>query len=200
MAPVAAPGVIDPKIPRSTAVLSNIRRVIMGRDEVIARLLWSVAAQGHVLFRDVPGVSKTDARQGVRGERRLQLQAHSTPDLLPMDVSGSNVFDMRSKTFRSSKPGRSSPTCSWPTGSIARRPRRSLRCSRSWRRQVHRRGRHPQGRTPVRDHRHLANPLEDEGTYALPAAQLDRFMMMLSVGYPPEAEAKISRSTLGTRP
>src|SRR5688572_9220442 len=91
-----APSAVDPKIPEQFhKVAASIRRVILGKDDVIARLLWAVAAQGHVLFRDVPGVGKTMLAKAFAGSvdctfKRIQF----TPDLLPMDVSGSNVFDM----------------------------------------------------------------------------------------------------------
>ena len=93
---------VDPKIPEQfQKVAANIRKVILGKDDVIARLLWAVAAQGHVLFRDVPGVGKTMLAKAFAASvdctfKRIQF----TPDLLPMDVSGSNVFDMRQKTFQ----------------------------------------------------------------------------------------------------
>ncbi|MFO0671990.1 MAG: MoxR family ATPase [Polyangiaceae bacterium] len=202
VAPVAAPGVIDPKIPAQyAAVLGNIRRVIMGKDEVIARLLWSVAAQGHVLFRDVPGVGKTMLAKAFAASvdcnfKRIQF----TPDLLPMDVSGSNVFDMRSKTFQF----QAGPvfTNVLLADEINRAPPKtqSALLEVMEERQVTVEGVTHKVELPFVTIATM-NPLEDEGTYALPAAQLDRFMMMLSVGYPPEeAEAKMLEVHLGHAP
>lgn len=198
----SAPEAIDPQIPEQfQKVAANIRRIIMGKDEVIARLLWSVAAQGHVLFRDVPGVGKTMLAKAFAASvdcsfKRIQF----TPDLLPMDVSGSNVFDMRSKTFQF-QPG---PvfTNVLLADEINRAPPKtqSALLEVMEERQVT-----VEGTTHKLEPPFIAiatmNPLDDEGTYPLPAAQLDRFMMMLSVGYPPEdAEAKMLEVHLGQVP
>jgi MoxR-like ATPase len=198
----SAPEAIDPQIPEQfQKVAANIRKIIMGKDEVIARLLWSVAAQGHVLFRDVPGVGKTMLAKAFAASvdcafKRIQF----TPDLLPMDVSGSNVFDMRSKTFQF-QPG---PvfTNVLLADEINRAPPKtqSALLEVMEERQVT-----VEGTTHKLEPPFIAiatmNPLDDEGTYPLPAAQLDRFMMMLSVGYPPEdAEAKMLEVHLGQVP
>ena len=194
------PETVDPQIPEQfQKVAANIRKIIMGKDEVIARLLWAVAAQGHVLFRDVPGVGKTMLAKAFAASvdctfKRIQF----TPDLLPMDVSGSNVFDMRSKTFQF-QPG---PvfTNVLLADEINRAPPKtqSALLEVMEERQVT-----VEGTTHKLEPPFIAiatmNPLDDEGTYPLPAAQLDRFMMMLSVGYPPEdAEAKMLEVHLGT--
>ncbi len=200
--PAAGPSAVDPRIPEQfQRVAANIRKVILGKDEVIARLLWAVAAQGHVLFRDVPGVGKTMLAKAFAASvdctfKRIQF----TPDLLPMDVSGSNVFDMRSKTFQF-QPG---PvfTNVLLADEINRAPPKtqSALLEVMEERQVT-----VEGTTHKLEMPFIAiatmNPLDDEGTYPLPAAQLDRFMMMLSVGYPPEeAEAKMLEVHLGQAP
>jgi len=199
---LAAPEAVDPHIPEQFhKVAASIRRVIMGKDEVIARLLWSVAAQGHVLFRDVPGVGKTMLAKAFAASvdctfKRIQF----TPDLLPMDVSGSNVFDMRSKTFQFQQ----GPvfTNVLLADEINRAPPKtqSALLEVMEERQVT-----VEGTTHKLELPFIAiatmNPLDDEGTYPLPAAQLDRFMMMLSVGYPPEdAEAKMLEVHLSLKP
>jgi len=193
---------VDPKIPEQFQLVSgNIRRVILGKDDVIARLLWAVAAQGHVLFRDVPGVGKTMLAKAFAASvdctfKRIQF----TPDLLPMDVSGSNVFDMRSKTFQF----QAGPvfTNVLLGDEINRAPPKtqSALLEVMEERQVT-----VEGTTHKLELPFIAiatmNPLDDEGTYPLPAAQLDRFMMMLSVGYPPEeAEAKMLEVHLSATP
>jgi MoxR-like ATPase len=183
------------------AVLENMRRVILGKEEVIARVLWCVAAQGHVLFRDVPGVGKTMLARAFAASvdctfKRVQF----TPDLLPMDVSGANVFNMRQKTFEF-QPG---PVFTHVLlgDEINRAPPKtqSALLEVMEERQVT-----VDGVTHKLESPFIAiatmNPLEDEGTYPLPAAQLDRFMMMLSVGYPPEeAEARMLEVHLSRTP
>jgi MoxR-like ATPase len=183
------------------SVLGNIRRVILGKDEVIERLLWAVAAQGHVLLRDVPGVGKTMLAKAFAASVACDFnRVQFTPDLLPMDVSGSNVFDMRKKTFEF-QPG---PVFTHVllADEINRAPPKtqSALLEVMEERQVT-----VEGTTHKLELPFVAlatmNPLEDEGTYALPAAQLDRFMMMLSVGYPSEeAETKMLEVHLGQVP
>ncbi len=199
---LSQPQAVDPRIPEQfQKVAANIRKVIMGKDEVIARLLWAVAAQGHVLFRDVPGVGKTMLAKAFAASvdctfKRIQF----TPDLLPMDVSGSNVFDMRNKTFQF-QPG---PvfTNVLLADEINRAPPKtqSALLEVMEERQVTVEGTTHKLEPPFISIATM-NPLDDEGTYPLPAAQLDRFMMMLSVGYPPEeAEAKMLEVHLGQLP
>ena len=195
----AGPEAIDPRIPEQfQRVAANIRKIIMGKDEVVARLLWAIAAQGHVLFRDVPGVGKTMLAKAFAASvdctfKRIQF----TPDLLPMDVSGSNVFDMRSKTFQF-QPG---PvfTNVLLGDEINRAPPKtqSALLEVMEERQVTVEGITHKLEPPFITIATM-NPLDDEGTYPLPAAQLDRFMMMLTIGYPPEdAEAKMLEVHLG---
>jgi MoxR-like ATPase len=182
-------------------VLGNIRKVILGKDDVIERVLWAVAAQGHVLFRDVPGVGKTMLAKSFAASvgcpfKRIQF----TPDVMPMDVTGANIFDMRSKTFEF----QAGPvfTSVLLADEINRAPPKtqSALLEVMEERQVT-----VEGTTHKLELPFFAiatmNPLEDEGTYPLPAAQLDRFMMMLTVGYPPEpAEAQMLEVHLAPTP
>lgn len=195
--PIRAPQIQD----QFARVVANMRRVILGKDEVIARVLWAVAAQGHVLFRDVPGVGKTMLAKSFAASvactfKRIQF----TPDILPMDVSGANVFNMRQKTFEF----QAGPvfTNVLLADEINRAPPKtqSALLEVMEERQVT-----VEGTTHKLDLPFITlatmNPLDDEGTYPLPAAQLDRFMMMLSVGYPAEdAEARMLEVHLSPTP
>ncbi len=183
------------------AVIDSIRRVILGKDEVIEQVLCAVAARGHVLFRDVPGVGKTMLAKSFSASvgctfKRIQF----TPDLLPMDVSGANVFNMRTKTFEFQQGPVFTHVLLADEINRATPKTQSALLEVMEERQVT-----VEGTTHELEQPFIAlatmNPLDEEGTYPLPAAQLDRFMMMLSVGYPPEdAEARMLEVHLAPDP
>jgi len=168
-------------------VMDNVRRVIVGKDDVIARLLVAMSARGHVLLRDVPGRGEAMLARSVAASmacvfKRIQF----TPDLLPMDVTGSNVFDMRRRVFEFQR----GPvfTNLLLADEVNRAPPKtqSALLEVMEERQVT-----VEGETHKLDEPFQViatmNPLDHEGTYPLPAAQMDRFMVMLSLGYPAEA-------------
>jgi MoxR-like ATPase len=168
----------------SDAVLDQVSTVVVGMRDALELALASILAGGHVLFEDVPGLGKTLAARSLAtalglGFRRLQC----TPDLLPADITGSFVYAPASGEFVF-RPGpiftglfladeinRTSPkTQSALLEAMA------------------------EGQVTVEGMSYLlprpfhvvatSNPIEYEGTYALPEAQLDRFMVRLAVGYP----------------
>ncbi|MFO0604085.1 MAG: AAA family ATPase [Polyangiales bacterium] len=167
-------------------VMESVRRVIVGKDDVVARVLVAMSARGHVLLKDVPGVGKTMLAKSIAASvgcvfKRIQF----TPDLLPMDVSGANVFDMRRKAFEF-QPGPVFTNILLADEINRATPKtQSALLEVMEERQVT-----VEGETHALDapFQVLAtmNPLDQEGTYPLPAAQMDRFMMMLSMGYPSE--------------
>ena len=168
------------------AVMDSVRHVIVGKDDVIARVLVAMTARGHVLLKDVPGVGKTMLARSIAASidcafKRIQF----TPDLLPMDVSGSNVFDMRRKAFEF-QPGPVFTNILLADEINRATPKtQSALLEVMEERQVTVEGETHTLEAPFQVLATM-NPLDHECTYPLPAAQLDRFMMMLSMGYPSE--------------
>ena len=136
-----------------------------------------------MLIDDVPGVAKTLLVRTLAAALGLRFgRVQFTPDLLPADVTGSEVFDQRTSDSTSG-PGRSSPTSCSPTRSTGRRPARSRASRGHGGAPGHGRGTtHPLPRPFLV----LAtqNPVELKGTFPLPEAQLDRFLLRLRMGYP----------------
>ncbi len=182
-------------------VMESVRRVIVGKDDVIARVLIAMSARGHVLLKDVPGVGKTMLAKSIAASmacafKRIQF----TPDLLPMDVSGSNVFDMRKKAFEF-QPGPVFTNILLADEINRATPKtQSALLEVMEERQVTVEGETHSLEAPFQVLATM-NPLDHEGTYPLPAAQMDRFMMMLSMGYPSEmAEVQMLSVHLAPEP
>jgi len=168
-------------------VVENVRKVIVGKDDVVARVLIAMAARGHVLLRDVPGVGKTMLARSIAASVACQCKRiQFTPDLLPMDVTGSNVFDMRKKAFEF-QPGPVFTHLLLADEINRATPKtQSALLEVMEERQVTVDGETHALEEPFQVIATM-NPLDHEGTYPLPAAQLDRFMMMVSMGYPSES-------------
>jgi MoxR-like ATPase len=166
----------------------NVERVLVGKRAIVQLAIVSVLCEGHLLIEDVPGIGKTTlARalaQSIGGSfRRLQC----TPDLLPSDVTGVSVFDQRTAEFIF-RPGPVFTNVLLADEINRATPRtQSAVLEAMQEAQVSVDG---ITRGVPRPFVVLAtqNPVELEGTFPLPEAQLDRFLMRLSLGYPSEAD------------
>jgi MoxR-like ATPase len=169
-------------------VVANLSSAIHATPETLRLPLLCLLSEGHVLVEDVPGVGKTVLAKALARSLELRFQrVQFTPDLLPADVTGVNVFDRPSGSFRF-RPGpvfanvllvdeinRASPK----TQSALLEAMQETQVT-------------VDGVTHVLDRPFLViatqNPVEYEGTYPLPEAQLDRFAVRMAIGYPPDAE------------
>ncbi|PFG43187.1 MoxR-like ATPase [Isoptericola jiangsuensis] len=173
---------------RAHDVLDEVSTAVVGMRDTLELALAAVLAGGHVLFEDVPGLGKTLAARSLATALGLDFaRLQCTPDLLPSDVTGSSVFDPATREFVF-RPGpvftglfladeinRTAPkTQSALLEAMAERQVSSEGVTRSLPRPFH----------VVA----TSNPVEYEGTYPLPEAQLDRFMVRLAVGYPDAAQ------------
>jgi len=167
-----------------TRILDALRTVVVGMDDPLEIALATILAGGHVLFEDVPGLGKTLAARSLASTlglsfRRLQC----TPDMLPGDVTGSYVYAPETGEFVF-RPGPIFTGLLLADEINRTTPKtQSAMLEAMAERQVTVEGDSFALPTPF----HViatSNPIEFEGTYALPEAQLDRFMVRLSVGYP----------------
>jgi MoxR-like ATPase len=165
-------------------VLTELERAVVGKRDALELVLLGVLADGHVLIEDFPGLAKTlIARSFAQATSMRFKRVQFTPDLMPGDVTGSSIFDQRSSDFEF-RPG---PifTNLLLADEINRAPPKTQAAllEAMQERQVTIEG---ATRPLERPFIVLAtqNPIEYEGTYPLPEAQLDRFVLRLSIGYP----------------
>jgi MoxR-like ATPase len=178
----------------ATAVLTSVGEVVVGRDRTLRLALAAVLAGGHVLFEDVPGLGKTLMARSLAQALGLEFRRiQCTPDLQPADITGSFVYDPAGQEFTF----REGPVFAGflLADEINRTPPKTQAAllEAMQERQVT-----VEGRTfPLPKPFHVlatSNPIEYEGTYPLPEAQLDRFLLRLDVGYPPpDEEAEVLR-------
>jgi MoxR-like ATPase len=169
---------------RSNEIISEIERAVIGKRDVLELILLGLLADGHVLIDDYPGLAKTLMAHSFAGVMGLDFgRVQFTPDLVPSDITGSSIYDQRTGEFEF-RPG---PvfTNVLLADEINRAPAKTQAAllEAMQEQQVTIEGvTHPLPRPFIV----LAtqNPIEFEGTYPLPEAQLDRFLMRIGVGYP----------------
>ena len=168
----------------ANAVLDEVEKAVVGKRDALELLLLGLLADGHVLLEDYPGLAKTLMARSFAAVCSMDFsRIQFTPDLMPSDVTGSSVYNQRDSDFQF-RPG---PifTNLLLADEINRAPPKTQAAllEAMQERQV----------TTEGDTRRLGppflvmatqNPIEYEGTYPLPEAQLDRFLLRLSVGYP----------------
>jgi MoxR-like ATPase len=180
------------------AVQNQIARVIVGQKYLIDRLLIGLLANGHILLEGVPGLAKTLAVRTLAGCVHTKFQRlQFTPDLLPADIIGTMIYNAREGEFRP----RLGPIFSnlVLADEINRAPAKvqSALLEAMQERKI-----------TISDQTYpladpflvlaTQNPLEQEGTYQLPEAQLDRFMLKLNIGYPSKSEERKILDLMGT--
>ena len=169
-------------------IVNELRKTIVGQDDVIEQILVAFLAEGHALLEGVPGTAKTliiktlAAAVGA-GYSRIQF----TPDLMPSDITGTNVFNMQTSEFTL----RQGPifTDILLADEINRTPPKTqaaLLEAMEERQTTIDGDRHQL--SPIFTVLATENPIEYEGTYPLPEAQLDRFLLKILIGYPEHAE------------
>ena len=170
------------------AILDELERVVVGKRAVLELVLIGMLSRGHILLEDFPGLAKTLIARSfaqVLGMRFTRIQF--TPDLLPSDITGSSLYDQREAVFRFRK----GPvfTNLLLGDEINRAPPKTQAALLEAMQE---------GQVSVDEQTYVLeqpfvviateNPIEYEGTYPLPEAQLDRFMLRASVGYPQRDE------------
>ena len=169
-------------------ILNELRKTIVGQDDVIEQILVAVLAEGHALIEGVPGTAKTltvKTLAHIVGAQYSRIQF--TPDLMPSDITGTNVFNMQTSQFSL----RHGPifTDILLADEINRTPPKTqaaLLEAMEERQTTIDGERYPL--SPLFTVLATENPIEYEGTYPLPEAQLDRFLMKILIDYPEQAD------------
>ena len=186
----------------ATRLLANVETVVHGKTSEIKLVLAALASGGHVLFEDVPGTAKTVLARAIAGsiEGTISARIQCTPDLQPTDVTGLSVFNQRERDFefRAGPIFANVVLVDEINRAMPKTQSALLEAMAEYQVTV-------DGVTRALPAPFLLlateNPIEQEGTFPLPEAQLDRFFLKTSLGYPAEDdELQIVREQLRTHP
>jgi len=180
-------------------LMENMQSIIVGKDKALRRLLIALLAEGHVLIEDVPGVGKTTAAHAMAKSMDLSFsRIQFTPDLLPSDILGVSVYRRDTYDFLFNKGPIFSQIVLADEINRASPKTQSSLLEAMEERQVT-----MDGKTYVFDGPFMViatqNPIEYEGTFPLPEAQLDRFLMKIRIGYPEKDDEMKIVERMGTR-
>ncbi|MDP3385691.1 MAG: MoxR family ATPase [Eubacteriales bacterium] len=175
---------------QAVKILDNMKKAIIGKDEVLEKVLIALLAAGHLLIEDVPGVGKTTLVKALAKTMDLTYKrVQFTPDLMPSDIIGVNIYDKNTGTFIFKKgPIFNQVFLADEINRTSPKTQSSLLQAME------------EGEVSTEDSHFILekpfmvlatqNPLEYQGTFPLPEAQLDRFLMRLSIGYPQKADER----------
>lgn len=182
------------------AIKEQVGRVIVGQQEVVEQLLWCVFAGGHALLEGIPGLGKTMLVRTIADTVDLKFsRIQFTPDLMPSDITGTNIiqFGLKGETSYQFQPGPVFGNLILADEINRATPKTQSALLEAMQEQTVTTG--AQTHVLPRPFFVLAtqNPLENEGTYPLPEAQLDRFLLKINVSYPTREELKaiVTRTT-----
>lgn len=169
---------------KALSVLTNLKKVIKGKDDVLEIVVIALLSQGHLLIEDVPGVGKTTLVKALAKSMNLDYRRiQFTPDLMPSDIIGVSVFQKETSSFVFRKgPIFTQILLADEINRTSPKTQSSLLQAME------------EGEVSTEDRDYILkkpfmvlatqNPLEYQGTFPLPEAQLDRFLMRISLGYP----------------
>ena len=169
---------------KAISILNNLKKIIIGKDDVLENVLITLFAQGHLLIEDIPGVGKTTLVKALAKSMDLSYKrVQFTPDLMPSDIIGVNIYNKNTGNFSFKKgPIFNHVFLADEINRTSPKTQSSLLQAME------------EGEVSTEDNHFILekpfmvlatqNPLEYQGTFPLPEAQLDRFLMRLSLGYP----------------
>ncbi len=194
---LAADAAVAPPGERVAALRARLNGVLQGKQAVVEHVLTGLLARGHILLEDLPGLGKTTLARALAtaiGGRFARLQC--TPDLLPSDITGFNLFNQKRREFEFVPgPVFSDVLLADEINRATPRAQSALLEAMAERQVTVDNQRY--ALSPAFFVIATQNPIEHHGTYPLPEAQLDRFAMKLSIGYPaPEDEVRMLAADL----